>query len=176
VRLGKRWRLLLYFIAAASFVQLFLSIVPTVPYRPHCGGIRNLIYLDGPLRPEYSDMLEQVLMSEDFYYWKIGERVYLRYYSTFDGNEHYDGRYDLFSNVEWKMVRELAGGHLASGALAPPPQPLMEAIRVTEAKYGMYRPDYYADNARRFRDCRVKRAGTIWVEKLDNALELQKTE
>ncbi len=176
MRLRKRWHLLFYFVAIYTFAQVFLSIIPTVPYRPYCGGIRNPIYFDGPLRPEYRDMLEQLLVAQNFYYWKIGDRIILRRYATFDGNELFDGRYDLFSNFEWKMIRNLAEGYLASGELAPPPQPLMNAIRATEDKYGMYRPDYYADNIARFSDCAVKRAGTILTEKLDVASDLGKIE
>jgi len=169
--LRKRQKRILYIIGACIFLYLFLAIVPTVPYYPICGDyFRNLTRLKGPLRPSYQAMLEDVLTEENFYYWKFGNQIFIRYINIFDGNETFD-RYDLHVNTEWRIVSLISKGYTATDEGVTPPKPLLDALRSTEEKYGPFVLDNSRDNSERFRDCTVKRAGAIWVERLEKVPE-----
>lgn len=164
----KRPRILGYMALGAIALYLFLATVPVVPYRPICGANhRNPIHFYGPLRPDYQAMLEKTLKEENFYYWKFGDQIFIRYVNIFDGNETFD-RYDLHVNTEWRIVQSIAKGYTATEKRVTPPTAILDAIRLTEPKYGPYDPTVPNDVTGRFDDCEVKQAGAIWVEKLDN--------
>jgi len=170
VRLCKKQRIFLY-AGLVFLVFLLYFVIPTTQYHPNCAGIRNPIYLKGPLRPEYRDHIEDLLTTDGTYYWKINGKIYLRRFDTLDRNYHFGDRYGLFSNTESKIILTLAMGYLAAGAIAAPPPALTAAIRATEDEYGIFDPDSLTNNIRQFEDCEVMRAGAIWTEKLDAETE-----
>ncbi len=143
---------------------MLFTVVPLTRYRPNCGSIETPIYLDGPLRPDYRDNLEHVLNEEGFYYWKLNGNIYLKTMDVVTGLDFY---HELFRNAEADIISNLSHGYRANGERIPPPPPLLDAIRRTEAEYGPFPAAIVGSDSRHFRDCDVMRAGAIWVEKLD---------
>ncbi len=165
----RRLRALAYVVSGGAALFLFLATVPVVPYHPVCGGYyENRTVLKGPLRPIYQTWLEKIMTESGFNYWKLGDQIFIRYINIFDGPDILD-REDLHDNIEWGLILSMAQGYTATQSDMPPPPPLLDAIRATDHIYGPFDPDSSTGSFRRFEDCEVKRAGTIWVEKLDAA-------
>lgn len=161
MRPRRRWLLRIFLTSTALW--LFLALVPVVPYKPSCGGIRNRIHLDGPLRPEYQNQLEHVMQDEDISYWKWGEQIFVLYNTVLDGSEIWRG-YDFYNNIEPGLVRNLFLGKLITGEKVDPPQALVDAVRKSEAEHGPFNPEPIGADYARFENCEVLRAGAIQVE------------
>jgi hypothetical protein len=163
-RRGWKLRALLAGSALAAAVVLFLSLVPTMRYVPSCGSWLST-RIEGPLRERYLFLMTGVFDSEDVFYVRRGDNIYLRYFSFFDGNELFD-RYHVLLNFQPKMASAIAEGVTIDDVFFPPPARLMELIRATEDEHGPY-PKRTEEGERiygpdqRFKDCELMRAAII---------------
>jgi hypothetical protein len=152
---------------------LFVSLVPTWQYRPHCDTYTDY-FMDGPLRPAFVDQVERAMDEAGMLHLRIGDRIYQPYLPLFDGLVSVEmpgipwDRYDIRHNVEWRLVKNMAYGTLSTGETIEPPPALLAAIEATRDEYGPFPPaERYASQSDRFDDCQVKRAGAIRVEDLE---------
>jgi hypothetical protein len=53
-------------------------------------------------------------------------------------NDTYEGYTHFSMNVDWKLVATIARGFRIDGVDMPPPQALLDLIKATEHKYGVY--------------------------------------
>ncbi len=142
--------------------------MPDVKYRPFCKVDGKIHYIEGPLRPEYKELLKEGLAKEDFYFREEDDDIYISRDSTAGGTDLFPNQYEFFNNFEWKYIWALSKGHGAGRTQVEPPKALLDLIAKT--KEGPYERGVVDDlDSRYFRSCAFKRAGAIWLEKLEDA-------
>jgi len=79
----------------------------------------------------------------------------------------FGNQYEFFNNFEWRFIESLSKGRGAGRTKVEPPKALLDLIAKTEA--GPHERDFGDELAGRyFRSCAFKRAGAIWLEKLED--------
>ncbi|GAA0566617.1 hypothetical protein GCM10009416_00730 [Craurococcus roseus] len=106
-----------------------VTLVPLRVYKPSCGDPPRSIVgarprMEGPLRPEYVEMLTRAMREESFRYWRIGNTILAPLFPIFDGNRLFGNWTDFVNNTEWRIASSIVNGYTAHGC-APPP----EAVR-----------------------------------------------
>lgn len=160
------WIVAVFFFYVVASV-LYYAIMPDVKYRPFCKIDGKIHYIEGPLRPEYKDWLKEGLTEFNFYYRKEGRDIYISRDSATGGTDLFPNQYEFFNNFEWRFIKSLSKGRGAGDTEVEPPKALLDLIAETEA--GPHERDFGDDlSFRYFRSCAFKRAGAIWLEKLED--------
>lgn len=175
------WRWLARRIAAGLLVvsALFavVTLVPLRVYKPSCGDPPRSVFgvaprLDGPLRPEYVEMLTRAMREEGFRFWRIENTILLPLLPIFDGNDSPEGWTDFVNNTEWRIASSIVNGYTAHGC-APPPEAvrrLDSEIKGTCGAPPERQPDGRLSHPRGVwisNDCALFRAAVIRVEDME---------
>ena len=133
-------------------------------YKPFCyeNGTR---YLNGPLRPEFKEEIIYYLKQENFHIWEEDSELYVTLIQLNEGNEIFSDRNDFLENTQSKLIlTTLNRIPNLYGEIIEPPKALIEAAN--QIKFENNIP-LNQDLPLKFRhECRLTRAGAIWVEKL----------
>lgn len=140
--------------------------MPDVKYRPFCKIDGKIHYIEGPLRPEYKELLKKGLKNENFYFREEDGDIYISRDTATGGTELFWNQYEFFNNFEWRFVKSLSKGHGAGDTQVEPPKALLDLIAKT--KEGPHERGVGGDlDSRYFWSCAFKRAGAIWLEKME---------
>lgn len=154
-----------------------VTLVPLRVYKPSCGDPLRSVFgvaprLDGPLRPEYVEMLTRAMREEGFRFWRIENTILLPLLPILDGNDSPEGWTDFVNNTEWRIASSIVNGYTAHGC-APPPEAvrrLDSEIKGTCGAPPERQPDGRLSHPRGVRisnDCALFRAAVIRVEDME---------
>jgi hypothetical protein len=163
-----------------AFAALFAAtvLVPLRLYKPSCGDPTLSILggpprINGPLRPEYVEMLTRAMREEGFRFWRIGETILVPLLPIFDGNRIFDTWTDFVINTEWRIASSIANGYTVHGC-APPPEAVRRLDAGIKGTCGGVRPErqpdgglVYARGVEITNDCDLFRAAVIRIEDID---------
>lgn len=113
-------------ILTAAFLAIFLVlfVLPVERYRPFCGVHFDLpLDLEGPLRPEFADYMEEEFKENGFFYLRIGNHLFVRllYPLKWRGKRgDFDSLNDLAINTENKSYTYIYDADPSSGRPLPP--------------------------------------------------------
>ena len=153
------------------------TLVPLRVYKPSCRGPSQSIFgipgrMDGPLRPEYVEMLTRAMRRDGFRHWRFGNTILVPLLPIFDGSDLAGSWADFVNNTEWRIASSIVNGYTAHGC-APPPEAvrrLDESIRGTCGVPPERRLDgqvVYPRGVQISNDCTLFRAAVIRVEDME---------
>ncbi len=131
--------------------------------------------MDGPLRPEYVEMLTRAVREEGFRHWWIENTILLSLLPIFGGARLFGSRSDFVNNTEWRIASSIVNGYTVRGC-APPPKAvrrLDDGIKDICGVPPERWPDgevVYPRGVRTSNDCALFRAAVIRVEDMPQPL------
>lgn len=156
-----------------------MTLAPIRIYKPSCGEAPRSIFgnpprIDGPLRPEYVELLTRAMREEGFRYWRVRHTVLVPLLPMFDGTGRW-GWTDFVTNNEWRIASSIVNGYTALGC-APPPEGVRRLYGDVRATCGVPRErrsdgsGVYLDAFSIRNDCNLFRAAVIRTEDMPEPL------